>query len=81
MQEDMISAEEVNAHAAFVRQALAFRRALVQANFEPREIAAMLGSFVLAVYSQRHLTRMPPEMVELMTKTNVLNDRMLAEDQ
>lgn len=67
-------------HAQFVDLAREFKDALHNAGcFTRDEIAAMLGSFVLAVYQQQLATFTSPDAAEYMAKNTVLAERLLEE--
>jgi hypothetical protein len=69
-------------HDRFIEQAREFKRALEESTeFTADEIAAMLGSFVLASYNQQFITQYPPEMMEMLTKQNLMVDRVLVEEE
>lgn len=69
-----------NAHESFAAQAREFKAVLTAGDcFTPDEIAAMLGSFVLAVYQQRIASVGSPEWYESMVKQTLLAERMIEE--
>jgi hypothetical protein len=69
-------------HSGAVQRMAEFRQALHDADspgFTDEQIAAMLGSYVLAVYQQHFQTSYPPEFHEMMTKQNIVSEMMIAE--
>lgn len=69
-------------HSQFFVQAANFKRqAMDQRIFTRKDIAAMLGSYVLVCYQQTFAggAALPPEFMEMLTKQNTLTDWHLSQ--